>query len=52
MLSCSPFAGVVESAEEASPAQLEKFRAAIHKAGAQLLISFHNFSRTRARAYE
>ena len=38
----------IESAEEASPAQLERFRAAIHKAGAQLLISYHDFSRTRA----
>jgi 3-dehydroquinate dehydratase / shikimate dehydrogenase len=37
----------VESAEEAAPAQLEKFRAALHSAGASLLISFHDFSKTR-----
>jgi 3-dehydroquinate dehydratase / shikimate dehydrogenase len=38
----------VESAEEAAPAQLEKFRAALRKAGALLIVSFHDFSRTRA----
>jgi 3-dehydroquinate dehydratase / shikimate dehydrogenase len=38
----------VESAEEASPAQLEKFRTALDKTGAQLIVSFHDFSRTRA----
>ncbi|WP_058189734.1 shikimate dehydrogenase [Terracidiphilus gabretensis] len=37
----------VESAEEASSAQLEKFRTALHSAGASLLISFHDFSKTR-----
>ena len=37
----------VESAEEVSPAQLEKFRTALHSAGASLLISFHDFSKTR-----
>ncbi len=37
----------VESAEEASPAQFEKFRAAQQRADAALLISFHDFSRTR-----
>jgi 3-dehydroquinate dehydratase/shikimate dehydrogenase len=38
----------VESAEEASPALFEKFRTALLNAGAALLISFHDFSRTRA----
>ncbi len=37
----------VESAEEATPTQLEKLRAALRSAGAFLLISFHDFSRTR-----
>jgi len=37
----------VESAGEASPAQFEKFRTALRNAGAALLISFHDFSRTR-----
>jgi len=37
----------VESAEEAAPAQLERFRSAVHKAGAALLVSFHDSSRTR-----
>ena len=37
----------VESAEEALPAQFEKFRAALKSAGAALLVSFHDFSRTR-----
>jgi 3-dehydroquinate dehydratase/shikimate dehydrogenase len=38
----------IESAEELAPAHLEKFRTALRKAGAQLLISFHDFSRTHA----
>jgi 3-dehydroquinate dehydratase/shikimate dehydrogenase len=38
----------IESAEEGSSAQLEKFRAALRKSGAQLIVSFHDFSRTRA----
>jgi 3-dehydroquinate dehydratase / shikimate dehydrogenase len=37
----------VESAEEARPAQLEKFREALRSAGAALLVSFHDFARTR-----
>ena len=37
----------VESAEEAKPAQLEKFRSALGATGTMLLISFHDFSRTR-----
>ena len=37
----------VESAAEASLAQFEKLRAALRAAGAALLISFHDFSRTR-----
>ncbi len=37
----------LESAEEISPEQFEEFRAAIRSAGAALLISFHDFSRTR-----
>jgi len=37
----------VESAEEAKPAQLEKFREGLKTAGAELLVSFHDFSRTR-----
>jgi 3-dehydroquinate dehydratase / shikimate dehydrogenase len=37
----------VESAEEAAPEQLDKFRAALRSAGASLLISFHDFSKTR-----
>ena len=37
----------VESAEEAAPAQLEKFRANLDSAGTSLLVSFHHFSRTR-----
>ncbi len=37
----------VESAEEAKPAQLEKFREALRAAGSALLISFHDFARTR-----
>ncbi|KAA6459018.1 shikimate dehydrogenase [Acidobacteria bacterium AB60] len=38
----------VESAEEASPAQLDKFKAALRASGAELLISFHDFARTGA----
>jgi 3-dehydroquinate dehydratase/shikimate dehydrogenase len=37
----------VESAEEARPAQLEKFREGLRDAGAALLVSFHDFARTR-----
>jgi 3-dehydroquinate dehydratase/shikimate dehydrogenase len=37
----------VESAGEAKPAQLEKFRDGLRSAGAALLVSFHDFSRTR-----
>ena len=37
----------VESAGEASPAQFEKFRTVVRNAGAALLVSFHDFSRTR-----
>ena len=37
----------VESAGEASPAQFEKFRAALGNSGAALLVSFHDFARTR-----
>lgn len=37
----------VESAEEAKPAQLAKFRTGLQEAGAALLISFHDFSRTK-----
>lgn len=36
----------VESAEEADPAQLRHFREKLRKAGAELLISFHDFART------
>jgi 3-dehydroquinate dehydratase/shikimate dehydrogenase len=38
----------VESAEEADPNQLEKFRAALSAAGTSLLISLHDFSKTRS----
>jgi 3-dehydroquinate dehydratase/shikimate dehydrogenase len=38
----------VESAEEATPAQFEKFRAALRNTDTTLLVSFHDFSRTRA----
>jgi 3-dehydroquinate dehydratase/shikimate dehydrogenase len=38
----------VESAEEAAPGQLEKLRVALRAAGTALLVSFHDFSRTRA----
>lgn len=37
----------VESAEETTPAQFEKFRAGLRDAGAALLVSFHDFSKTR-----
>ncbi len=37
----------LESAEEAKPAQLAKFRTQLAEAGAALLISFHDFSRTK-----
>jgi 3-dehydroquinate dehydratase/shikimate dehydrogenase len=37
----------VESAEEVTPAQFEKLRAELRKMGAALLVSFHDFSRTR-----
>jgi 3-dehydroquinate dehydratase/shikimate dehydrogenase len=37
----------VESAEEAKPAQMAKWRAALAEAGAALLVSFHDFSRTK-----
>lgn len=36
----------VESAEEASAEAVETFRARIHAAGAELLVSFHDFGRT------
>lgn len=37
----------VESAEECKPAQLAKFRAALRAAGTALLVSFHDFTRTK-----
>jgi 3-dehydroquinate dehydratase/shikimate dehydrogenase len=37
----------VESAEEAKPAQLAQWRARLRAAGAALLVSFHDFTRTR-----
>ena len=37
----------IESAEELAPAQFDKFRAALTRAGAKLIVSFHDFSRTR-----
>lgn len=37
----------VESAEEARRSQLEKFREGLRAAGTALLVSFHDFSRTR-----
>ena len=37
----------VESAEEAKRAQLEKFREGLRAAGTALLVSFHDFARTR-----
>jgi 3-dehydroquinate dehydratase/shikimate dehydrogenase len=38
----------LESAEEAKAAQFSRFKAAVHAAGAALLVSFHDFSRTKA----
>jgi 3-dehydroquinate dehydratase / shikimate dehydrogenase len=38
----------VESAEEARPSQLARFRAALREAGASLVVSFHDFTRTKA----
>jgi 3-dehydroquinate dehydratase/shikimate dehydrogenase len=37
----------VESAEEAKPAVLEKFREGLRGVGAALLVSFHDFTRTK-----
>jgi 3-dehydroquinate dehydratase / shikimate dehydrogenase len=37
----------VESAEGTRPAQMARFRAAVSEAGAALLISFHDFTRTK-----
>ncbi len=37
----------VESAEEARPAQLDQFRSRLRAAGAALLVSFHDFTRTK-----
>lgn len=37
----------LESAEEAKPSQIERFRTEIHATGALLLISYHDFSRTK-----
>jgi 3-dehydroquinate dehydratase/shikimate dehydrogenase len=37
----------VESAEEAKPAQLAKFRAELRQAGSALIVSFHDFARTK-----
>jgi 3-dehydroquinate dehydratase/shikimate dehydrogenase len=37
----------VESAEQANPALLRKFRNGLREAGCALLVSFHDFSRTR-----
>jgi len=37
----------VESAEEAKPAALKKFREGLRTAGTALLVSFHDFSRTK-----
>jgi 3-dehydroquinate dehydratase / shikimate dehydrogenase len=37
----------LESAEEARPAQLARFREGLRAAGAAFLVSFHDFSRTR-----
>jgi 3-dehydroquinate dehydratase / shikimate dehydrogenase len=41
----------VESAEQATRPQLAKFRAALRAAGAGLLISFHDFTRTKGLAH-
>ena len=38
----------VESAEQAKPAQLARFRAGLREAGTALLVSFHDFTRTKA----
>src|ERR1039457_5562411 len=38
----------VESAEEAAPKKLDQFRAGLRAAGAALLISFHDFTRTKS----
>jgi 3-dehydroquinate dehydratase/shikimate dehydrogenase len=38
----------VESAEEAKPAQLAKFREALQASGTALLVSFHDFMKTKA----
>ncbi len=38
----------VESAEEAKPAQLARLRAGLAASGAALLVSFHDFTRTRS----
>ena len=38
----------VESAEEAKPSQLARFRAGLRASGAALLVSFHDFTRTKA----
>jgi len=38
----------VESAEEAAPRQLDQLRAKLREAGTALLVSFHDFSRTKA----
>jgi 3-dehydroquinate dehydratase/shikimate dehydrogenase len=37
----------VESAEEAAPKQLQQFRSGLRSSGAALLISFHDFTRTK-----
>lgn len=37
----------IESAEDARPSQLAQFRAGLRAAGAALLISFHDFTRTK-----
>jgi len=37
----------VESAEQTAPRQLHKFREGLREAGAALLVSFHDFSRTK-----
>ena len=37
----------VESAEEAKAAQLARFKAGLRAAGAALLVSFHDFTRTK-----
>ncbi len=37
----------IESAEEAAPRQMDQLRSALRAAGAALLVSFHDFARTR-----